>query len=1527
MLNILNNYKKNYLTLLLMIILLMIFSTSLSFVYGEPSIKINGSAYLLEKLSVSTTGINGTPTYQWSSSSDGVVFNDIEGATSSTYTLTQNEVNKYMKVTITDNGLSYSKVTDDVVKIAFYLDKGNITISSSSGYKGYDKNGNVVSGSHNDTNKYVVTQTDSSVVNANGISLVGILKNCDITIDGINTNKKDSISMPASGGKDKNVVIRLKGTNTVNNILYYTSEQTNSPSPAVGTSTLKFTSSDGDGSINGSLNIAPVGTSARWGAGIGGNDSYDAVTGLTIAGGTFNVITDRTDDCTAIGAGGNGYVTMKITGGKIYAENASTGATIGGGLGYDSIGGGGIVEITGGEIEAINHGNNYYSTDVYGVAIGGGGSRGGYASDVKVIISGGKIKATVPAGATAIGAGNSTLSYGGKATIDISGGEIIAKGNIGGGSVMGNNSYNGGSSTVSVSGGFINVDGNIGGGSATQGNGGYSEVSITGGTIASDSIGGGYSVLKGYNSSKVTITGGSLNSKMSTTPTNGTENVYLTPSTFYNSNSYYKNSLVKTITGVDYYGMNDVKTDDNGKLYFWIPNTSVITEATDTDNNLYSGVVPSKSQGVLKYNTTMNFYTIKLLENPEYYELYLDKNLEKKYNGTLYKTANSTFTFYLDKNADSEGNSHKIDVYVSTADDLMKKLNPKSINGNVEEYQFNISTYNVEVWFVVTDKDKKILKLDLNSGDMVLSKNSNTNNLDVVVGNNKLLNYDGRIILSSFGISTSNIMTLVSGNADVFISNLIASGNRSVVNVHSGTLRLESDSYDNQVTSTNAPAIFVEDEANIIVENGNSLKVTSSTGSAIGGNGSITLSKYNGAHLDLKQNSSFSQITANKYTYITNSLSDSLLPYSLTLPNLIGYHNSKDNKLYDLRKKYTVSESTTFKATSLTTILKDLTETHEIDSNGNLKITFSSVPASITVLRDGVVLDSSSWMSGNVLTIPASEAYYNLSIDATNYFTYSYVTTEFDDFYDGEAHSVNVDVTNIDNVDVYYSTSLLDSSNYATIGSKIAPKLINVGNLPVYFYIPQGIYNGNVYREISGVLNINVKKADNRWNLSLGIPSVVQGMPLKPLAHSRWGEPVYTYYKYNDGTYTEIVPSEAGIYFVKAYVEGTDNYNPLESDYVMFNIESTALIKSTKGRFLTKVVDGSRTTEIPKDGIISTYVAFRYTPNETDKVTFEFSDNLPLNTKITLIDFNSTTPVYYKYDVTSTISNVALGDFIKMGTTDTHLVPRTSGGEFVAEFQLVYDFSETTNNLSHLNTVIHQGSGQILETHFDITFSGNYENSILLETITNERGKMSIPVVINANDTYLKTLEIKLTDESGNDIALPIGITAELLSSDGTKYYGFVRKNSIFISLNRDIIENEEYTLILDNLSSNKYKVNVKMYENNKVVSNSIVNEVIEKNSNSIYVKDLLLNQRFIDNNSTIQFNVKYKTETETEVLVYKSMKKDGVYGSKELVKTIPISNLFGQLDIPITINQDSGVWRYYFQIGNSIDVYNIIVK
>ena len=63
----------------------------------------------------------------------------------------------------------------------------------------------------------------------------------------------------------------------------------------------------------------------------------------------------------------------------------------------------------------------------------------------------------------------------------------------------------------------------------------------------------------------------------------------------------------------------------------------------------------------------------------------------------------------------------------------------------------------------------------------------------------------------------------------------------------------------------------------------------------------------------------------------------------------------------------------------------------------------------------------------------------------------------------------------------------------------------------------------------------------------------------KPTAKAKYGTPKYTYSTAADGKYNDIVPTDAGTYYVKATVEETDKYTGLESDAVEFVIGKKTL--------------------------------------------------------------------------------------------------------------------------------------------------------------------------------------------------------------------------------------------------------------------------------------------------------------------------------------------------------------------------------
>lgn len=274
--------------------------------------------------------------------------------------------------------------------------------------------------------------------------------------------------------------------------------------------------------------------SNHWNSAIGNCDSSDNSIGIVINSGVVYAGTTKAENCTAIGAGGNGLGVVTINGGNVTAVAATTGTAIGGGIGFKSTGGKGEVTITGGNVYAYNHANRW---DIPSAAIGGAGSSDAPGDLGTVTITGGNVYAQTALG-TAIGGGSSRARNGGNAIVKISGGNVIAKSlgtyselkegrpwidagaGIGGGTgcsggSQSSSSYsvNGGDATIEISGNAVIKTGSIGGGKSghtTRGNIGTATIKVSGGDIQAQFVMAGSVVANSSNfkSPEFTMTGG-----------------------------------------------------------------------------------------------------------------------------------------------------------------------------------------------------------------------------------------------------------------------------------------------------------------------------------------------------------------------------------------------------------------------------------------------------------------------------------------------------------------------------------------------------------------------------------------------------------------------------------------------------------------------------------------------------------------------------------------------------------------------------------------------------------------------------------------------------------------------------------------------------------------------------------------------------------------------------------------------------------------------------------------------------------
>lgn len=82
-----------------------------------------------------------------------------------------------------------------------------------------------------------------------------------------------------------------------------------------------------------------------------------------------------------------------------------------------------------------------------------------------------------------------------------------------------------------------------------------------------------------------------------------------------------------------------------------------------------------------------------------------------------------------------------------------------------------------------------------------------------------------------------------------------------------------------------------------------------------------------------------------------------------------------------------------------------------------------------------------------------------------------------------------------------------------------------------------------------------ISKAQNTWTEELSITGWTYNEKANaPTANAQFGDVTFTYSSEENGTYTNEVPVNAGTYYVKATVTGTENYTGLESAPVAFEI-------------------------------------------------------------------------------------------------------------------------------------------------------------------------------------------------------------------------------------------------------------------------------------------------------------------------------------------------------------------------------------
>lgn len=294
---------------------------------------------------------------------------------------------------------------------------------------------------------------------------------------------------------------------------------------------------------------------------------------LTLSG--ENIITcnnNLSNDGTYAGlnVSSNAKITIKAETDAVNDSLTANGGKYGAGIGGERSSDGGDITISGGEITA-NGGK--YSAGI------GGGYQGGMGN---ITISGGSVTANGGDGGYCPGIGTSLYCRQDGGNITISGGKITANGGIYGVGI--------GSSLGALYGGNLSISG----GTVTAANGG--------------------DTTYGINCADIEITGGSvysINGDVSPQPTNGSANVYLNTLTVGSDANANTAVTAVSVDDLGYtYGINDVYTDSNGKVYFWLPETGGDELVTATVNGANYGYIYTRGTNNDDAQTLLAVYVV-----------------------------------------------------------------------------------------------------------------------------------------------------------------------------------------------------------------------------------------------------------------------------------------------------------------------------------------------------------------------------------------------------------------------------------------------------------------------------------------------------------------------------------------------------------------------------------------------------------------------------------------------------------------------------------------------------------------------------------------------------------------------------------------------------------------------------------------------------------------------------------------------------------------------------------------------------
>ena len=261
---------------------------------------------------------------------------------------------------------------------------------------------------------------------------------------------------------------------------------------------------------------------------------------------------------------------------------------------------------------------------------------------------------------------------------------------------------------------------------------------------------------------------------------------------------------------------------------------------------------------------------------------------------------------------------------------------------------------------------------------------------------------------------------------------------------------------------------------------------------------------------------------------------------------------------YKGKGNYLESEETTFKVTTKNDGSTLITEPSNLTAIYGQKLSDISLP-------EGWV-----WVNGDT-SLSVGKQTYTVRFDTTNYENeYDFSTVEG---YNNENHNVERNLTvNVSKANTTL-TIATDNMDKAYDGNPVAEPSVNktgsTKEVTFTWYIEDGdnwtelssapkdsgsykliasVEADENYNEAKAEKEFSISQTTNEWTSELSIADWTYGKTAStPVATAKYGNVVFTYSDKEDGTYTGKVPTEAGTWYVKATVEGNENYTGLET--------------------------------------------------------------------------------------------------------------------------------------------------------------------------------------------------------------------------------------------------------------------------------------------------------------------------------------------------------------------------------------------